>query len=470
MLRASQPRTILGHELCETIGEGAHGKVKLAIDPASRQAVAVKIIKKRSGQEGARDLAILQKEIKIHSAVQHENIITLLNAAEDDACVYIVMEYAAAGELFDRIEPDVGVEEELAHMYFIQLLAGVEYLHGRGISHRDLKPEKLQNILLDQYGNLKISDFGLATVFKHKGTRRILTTPCGTPPYVAPEIHAMSYHGDAVDIWAVGIILYVLLAGNTPWAEPTKHDDEFMFFLRNYAQGLPYAPWTGFSKDTLSLLMGILHVDAISRYNMEDIKENPWVKRPNTLLTDGKCNDPARLAERMMSTMLSRANEMMEASQMISYSQPSDMRPDAYSNGSSVFDDRSGFISFSQPQRMESETHTQNTQLESGGFLDLFPSDRITRFYSSADPDTISKMLNRTLQNFLVPHKIHPVSRKIVFTTVDRRKCPLHGEISIQRLGTDLQLVAFRKSKGDPLEFKRFYRAVLSSVKNLVVC
>ena len=112
----------------------------------------------------------------------------------------------------------MGIDEECAHLYFTQLLASVGYLHNLGICHRDLKPE---NMLLDDHGNLKLSDFGLATVFRHKGKTRILTTPCGTPPYVAPEIHACHYEGPKVDLWSSGIILYVLLAGNTPWGEPT---------------------------------------------------------------------------------------------------------------------------------------------------------------------------------------------------------------------------------------------------------
>ncbi|KAI9015190.1 kinase-like domain-containing protein [Gaertneriomyces semiglobifer] len=384
------------------------------------------------------------------------------------------MEYAAAGELFDRIEPDIGIDEEVAHMYFIQLMAGTEYLHDKGICHRDLKPE---NILLDHHGNMKITDFGLATVFRHHGSRRILQTACGTPPYVAPEIHKQSYHGDAVDIWAMGIVLYVMLAGNTPWAEPTNHDDEFMHFLRHYNSGLKYSPWRSFPKDVLALLKGILHFDPEFRYTMDAIKQNPWVRIPNPLLTKGKCNNPAEVAVRLMRNMEQARGENYDSAkptdetQGISYSQPSDMRPDVYSNGHTLFDDRPEYASFSQPQQMALDSNTQHSQCssQSGGFLDVFPSDRITRFYSDADINTICTTLGTVFANFLVPCKIHPVSRKIGFTTVDKRKCPLHGEVVIQPVGPNLRLVIFRKSKGDPLEFKRLYRAIAAEVRQLVV-
>ncbi|KAI9095107.1 kinase-like domain-containing protein [Phlyctochytrium arcticum] len=443
----------------------------IAAPGKTKQPVAVKIVQKRKGVDGAKELQTLHKEIKIHSAVTHENIIALISAAEDDGYVYLIMEFAAAGELFDRIEPDIGVEEELAHMYFVQLLAGVEYLHSRGITHRDLKPE---NLLLDQFGNLKISDFGLATVFKHKGSKRILTTPCGTPPYVAPEIHLMSYHGDAVDIWALGIILYVLLTGNTPWAEPTKHDEEFVYYQSHYAKGLPYAPWCEFSADVLSLIRGLLQENAEMRYSLDAIRDNPWVNQENSLLTDGKCNDPAKLAVRMMSTIAATppgTEELADSYPLISYSQPADMRSDAYLTGGLMFDDRSNYMSFSQPNRIDFDnaTQTQYTQHDTGGFLDVFPSDRMTRFYSRASRDTICEKITQVLQTFLVPHKMHPVSRKILFTTVDKRKCPLHGEINSQPAGSDLHLVVFRKSKGDPLEFKRFYKAIFAAVKGLAV-
>jgi len=200
-------KNVSGYILKETIGEGSNGKVKLAINSENGEVIAVKIISKQN----TKARKTLEREIALHQCLHHENIIELKRAVEDKNFVYMMMEYAAGGELFDKIAADYGLEEDLAHFYYKQLVAGMEYLHSRGIAHRDLKPE---NLLIDANGNLKISDFGLATLFKYKGVTRRLTSACGTPPYVAPEIHCMDYEGPPVDIWSSGIILFALLAGS----------------------------------------------------------------------------------------------------------------------------------------------------------------------------------------------------------------------------------------------------------------
>lgn len=97
-----------------------------------------------------------------------------------------------------------------AQKYFRQLISGVEYLHSRGVAHRDLKPE---NLLLDNNDNLKISDFGLATIYRMQGKERLLEKKCGTLPYVAPEVLVRAYHAEPADVWSCGIILVALLAG-----------------------------------------------------------------------------------------------------------------------------------------------------------------------------------------------------------------------------------------------------------------
>ena len=132
-------------------------------------------------------------------------------------------------------------------------------------------------VLFNNPGNLKLSDFGLATIFQHKGAKRTLTTPCGTPPYVAPEIHTYQYDGARVDIWSSGIILYVLLAGNTPWGEPTQHDPEFLSFAHHYPQKLHFPPWNRFSAPVLELLIGILNLNPVARFTLSDIKKSVWV-------------------------------------------------------------------------------------------------------------------------------------------------------------------------------------------------
>ncbi|RUS17371.1 kinase-like domain-containing protein [Endogone sp. FLAS-F59071] len=454
----------------------------------------------------------------------------MIDTYEDDNFTYILMEYAAGGELFDKIAPDIGIEEDLAHFYFRQLIAGLKYIHSRGIAHRDLKPE---NILLDERGNLKISDFGLSTVYMHKGQVRALTSVCGSPPYVAPEIHSMNYDGIAVDIWSAGVILFVLLLGNTPWDEPTMHSEEFMAYV-NHAPNMDFDPWDRLSSDLLSLLLGILNTDPKRRYTIADIDAHEWfnrftdefddvrvfyctwhdwtlltnlawapsVKRPNPLLgEDGRCIDPVALATRLMNK-LAVAGEMDMVPvlpDVFSLSQPEFTTTFRHTNhhrthGLNEEDEddidspRHRPVSFSQPipTRLREAIDTQQSQMSQAGwgtlvngdtlsqrkrqFIDVCPSIVLTRFHSVWNVDEILARLDATLERFVVPHQTHKRSLKVSspalvktqinINTVDGRKCPLYGDIRVQPMGDGLQLITFRKSKGDPLEWRRLFKAV----------
>ncbi|KAG8008599.1 Serine/threonine-protein kinase Chk1 [Nibea albiflora] len=143
--------------------------------------------------------------------LSHPNIVRFFGHRKEGPTMYLFLEYCTGGELFDRIEPDVGMAERDAHRFFQQLIAAVEYLHRAGITHRDIKPE---NILLDDKDNLKLTDFGLATMFRFKGRERLLSRLCGTLPYVAPELLSQTeYKAQPADIWACGIVLTAMLAG-----------------------------------------------------------------------------------------------------------------------------------------------------------------------------------------------------------------------------------------------------------------
>jgi len=168
--------------------------------------------------------------MRVHAALKHGNVLEFLTAVIVEPgtespyipAIYMLLEFAAGGDLFDKIAPDVGVVEEVAHFYFLQLLSGLNYIHAEGVCHRDLKPE---NLLLDAAGTLKISDFGLCSVYKLKesGRIRMLTERCGSLPYVAPELNTdKPYGAEPIDIWGVGVILFTMIAGNTPWDEPTR--------------------------------------------------------------------------------------------------------------------------------------------------------------------------------------------------------------------------------------------------------
>ncbi|CAF1089074.1 unnamed protein product [Adineta steineri] len=171
-------------QFTETLGEGAYGEVVLAKNINTNEFAAVKVIdiNRLKGND-----VVIRKEIDLHKLFRHENIIRFYGYKQQYSNYYLFLEYAAGGELFDKIEPDVGMPEYLAQHYFKQVVAGMAYLHSLGVAHRDLKPE---NLLVANNNILKICDFGLATLFRSQTTKeeRKLTTYCGTAPYSSPEV------------------------------------------------------------------------------------------------------------------------------------------------------------------------------------------------------------------------------------------------------------------------------------------
>ncbi|NXP77385.1 CHK1 kinase, partial [Ramphastos sulfuratus] len=200
----------------------AHPRVQLAVNRRTEEAVAVKIVDMKRAAECPENI---RKEICINKMLNHENVVKFYGHRREGATQYLFLEYCSGGELFDRIEPDVGMPEPEAQRFFQQLIAGVVYLHSIGITHRDLKPE---NLLLDGRDTLKISDFGLATVFRHGGRERRLTRMCGTLPYVAPELlRSAEFRAEPVDVWACGVVLTAMLAGELPWDQPSDSCQEY---------------------------------------------------------------------------------------------------------------------------------------------------------------------------------------------------------------------------------------------------
>lgn len=178
----------------KTIGEGTFGKVKLGIHIPTGEKVAIKILEKAKIKDQA-DADRVSREIKILKIVHHPNVIQLYEIIESTKQLYLIMEYANGGELFDYIVSKGRLKEDEATRFFQQIVAGISYLQKLRISHRDLKPE---NLLLDDKMNIKIVDFGLSNIYK---SGELLKTACGSPCYAAPEMIAgKKYHGGKVDI------------------------------------------------------------------------------------------------------------------------------------------------------------------------------------------------------------------------------------------------------------------------------
>lgn len=187
------------------LGSGSCGKVKLARNMQTGQFAAIKIIKKSFFESKPNIKEKIQREVAVMRIFKHSRLLKLLEICESPHHIYLVLEYASNGELFDYLISRGCLSEAEAMHFFRQIIFGIDFLHSRSICHRDIKPE---NLLLDEHNNIKIADFGFARI----ASSDPLTTYCGSIYYAAPEIvNGVPYHGFPADIWSCGIVLYTLL-------------------------------------------------------------------------------------------------------------------------------------------------------------------------------------------------------------------------------------------------------------------
>ncbi|RYR79465.1 hypothetical protein Ahy_A01g004278 isoform A [Arachis hypogaea] len=257
------------YELGRLLGQGTFGKVYYARSAITNQSVAIKMIDKDKVMKTGRAEQIT-REISVMRRARHPNIIQLFEVMATKTKIYFVIEIAKGGELFDKVSKGK-LKEDVAHKYFRQLINAVDYCHSRGVYHRDIKPE---NILLDENGDLKISDFGLSALAESKRQDGLLHTPCGTPAYVAPEvIKRKGYDGAKADIWSCGIVLFVLLAGFLPF-----HDANLIEMYKKISKAeLKFPTW--FPPEVCRLLRKMLDPNPETRITIAKITENSWFKR-----------------------------------------------------------------------------------------------------------------------------------------------------------------------------------------------
>jgi len=249
----------------ETIGRGTFSKVKRGVNTETKEEVAIKIVNISNLQKEGMEKQ-MKREISVLKSINHPNVVSLIEVLKSSNHFYIVMELITEGELFDKIVQAKRFEEKTARLYFQQLFDGISYCHKKGIAHRDLKPE---NLLLHK-DNLKISDFGLSGI---SNSDTLLTTVCGTPHYVAPEVLSGSYDGRIADIWSMGIILYVMLSGCHPF------DGDSVTELFSRIENLEFKYPSYFSKGARSLLDKIIVVDPKKRATLDDILNDTWFKK-----------------------------------------------------------------------------------------------------------------------------------------------------------------------------------------------
>ncbi|POR32242.1 Serine/threonine-protein kinase chk1 [Tolypocladium paradoxum] len=446
---AAQPWELPFRIISKTVGRGAYASIKKAIPLDSQTPVfAVKLIHKgyatKHGRVSAKQLAM---EVSLHSHIgQHPNVIEWFASGEDPVWRWIAMEYAEGGDLFDKIEADVGI------------------------------------------------------------------LACGRADKKAPGTG--KYSPDLVDLWSCGVILFVLLVGNTPWDEPSPSSWEFNEYIRTSGHSTD-ALWKRVPPEALSLLRGMMSLDPEKRFGFPQVRQHPWYTRPNPLLTsDGKVSDPIVLAARMLENLhidfsqqpsASRrhaATDAMDVDSGLAAGKFSSTQPEtpitdtdwdweqpvlrsmavpASSLPSRAADARRMFLNtLADEPSMSQFSNTPGPSMtltqQARRFRDICPPESLTRFFSHVPPAHIVQMLSDALHQLNVP--LGPISpslhsnpvANIKVKALDGRHQSLHGEIKVDKQplpdGTEVLDVRFVKIKGDPLEWRRFFKKVVVLCKD----
>lgn len=425
------------YDIGRTLGEGTFGKVKFAINTETDERVAIKVLDKDKIQKQNMG-AQVKKEISIMKMVRHSHVVQLKEVLASRTKIFIVLELITGGELFDKIVSEGRFDEENARFYFRQLVNGVGYCHEQGVCHRDLKPE---NLLLDENGDLKISDFGLSALYtgeQDEGESRtaLLHTTCGTPNYVAPEVLAdKGYDGRAADTWSIGVILYVLMAGFLPFDEPTMS----ALFRKIQKADFTYPSW--FSPAARDLLDKILVSDPTTRIPLKDVMFEPWMKVEESKSADSSGGAPEVkiTAEQMESAIEEGVNESVTEKPVEG---PKEMNAFDFINNC-------GGMALSRMFQKDKKVK------------------RFTQYTSDLAPKIILNKISAVLEGLQCDVKIEENSWKIN-SSIITGKGMITLKVQIYMMADDLHLVELRRGKGDNLEYHKLFDDVVSRLGDVL--
>ncbi|RVE54371.1 hypothetical protein evm_000856 [Chilo suppressalis] len=281
----------------DVLGEGSYGKVKEMLDSESLCRRAVKILKKRKLRRIPNGEQNVQREIQLLRILRHKNVIELVDVMYNDEKqkMYLVMEFCV-GVLQDMLESSPGKKfpQRQAHDYFTQLLDGLEYLHGQGVVHKDIKPG---NLLLTLDQTLKITDFGVAEALDMFSPEDTCYTGQGSPAFQPPEIAngAEQFSGTKVDIWSSGVTLYNMTTGRYPF-----EGDNVYRLLEAIGRGEPAPPPSSLGPALGALLSHMLKRDPTLRPTVQEIRRHAWVQ----------ATPPLESGERMVMPRSRRSDEL----------------------------------------------------------------------------------------------------------------------------------------------------------------
>ncbi|KAL4312032.1 hypothetical protein GQ457_01G032160 [Hibiscus cannabinus] len=274
--RTKTPAGILlgKYQLGRLLGRGSFAKVHEATSlEDDNTVVAVKIIDKTKTVDAAMEPRIIREVSAMRRLQHHPNILKIHEVMATKTKIYLVMELASGGELFAKVLRRGRLVEPAARRYFTQLVSALHFCHENGVAHRDVKP---QNLLLDQNGSLKVSDFGLSAL-PEQLSDGLLHTACGTPAYTAPEVvRRKGYDGSKADAWSCGVILFVLLAGYLPF------DDSNLVAMYKKIQRRDFQFPAWISKQARGIIWQLLDPNPVSRMSLIRLMETSWFKRTLT--------------------------------------------------------------------------------------------------------------------------------------------------------------------------------------------
>ncbi|XP_053742688.1 serine/threonine-protein kinase BRSK2 isoform X1 [Synchiropus splendidus] len=251
------------YRLEKTLGKGQTGLVKLGVHCVTCQKVAIKIVNREKLSESV--LMKVEREIAILKLIEHPHVLKLHDVYENKKYLYLVLEHVSGGELFDYLVKKGRLTPKEARKFFRQIMSALDFCHSHSICHRDLKPE---NLLLDEKNNIRIADFGMASL---QVGDSLLETSCGSPHYACPEvIRGEKYDGRKADVWSCGVILFALLVGALPF-----DDDNLRNLLEKVKLGVFHMPHF-IPPDCQNLLRGMIEVDASKRLTLEKIQKHTW--------------------------------------------------------------------------------------------------------------------------------------------------------------------------------------------------
>lgn len=446
------------------LGKGATAKVKAVQDPTTQQVFAAKILKNQGEALSARFREVVQNEMSSLNRIQHPNVVNLINANENGVyvkkngsmynCMYMVIELCPNGELFDILFQSGKFDEKTTRFYFRQMIEALEACHNSGIAHRDMKPE---NVLFDENFNLKISDFGFSIILSGRDGSGQLNTHLGTEGYMAPEIHLRKpYAGETVDLFATGIILFIMFSQNPPFTKAIPNDPYYRllssrddrFWQLHSRNKSP----TFYSADFKSLITSMLALEPSQRLTIQAIKQHPWY------------NGPMSTAQEIGAELKSRRLRIVEAAERAKEQRMkmSGNRPGiVYQSGKFFRGDTSDLgdmsLSFSVPPEdlvarpLPSDFSIVNkyTQLLTG----LHPQEIMT---------IISHCLSNAEAECEISNENYEVTARVVTETDS-----VSFKVSIYEARDSLSVVAFSLLKGNHFELMSIFRSVAERIEEV---